>query len=229
MFTTERLAITSRMSDVRLLLELIKRLESDNPLVPDTAEVQMLRGLFFVHLYAILEFGFTTLIQSTLRKIHSFDVEHAHLKHVLHTVALDSLFTSYKAIGTKGKWGKRLELLNKMVSNDKTCFNDTVFSQDLQNVWVSEISKVFSCLGLDAPVVPEARLLGYVDEIVDKRNKVAHGRETPADVAAGMRSNDLEIRLQAISQTIYHIADSLEDYISNLLFVMVAHRETYRA
>ena len=56
MFAATLSEVRARLAEVRQFLDAIKELESDPP-APDSSEVRVMRGLFFVHLYAGLEYA----------------------------------------------------------------------------------------------------------------------------------------------------------------------------
>ena len=66
MFATQRRESSIRMNELRGLLDVIKLQESSDPQIPDPAEVLILRGLFYVHLYAVFEFSVNQAVQRFL-------------------------------------------------------------------------------------------------------------------------------------------------------------------
>jgi hypothetical protein len=55
MFEVERAASNERLQEVRLMHQLISEMESPDPLQPEPDRVLVLRGAFFVLLYAYFE------------------------------------------------------------------------------------------------------------------------------------------------------------------------------
>lgn len=226
MLHTQRAEAYQRLQEVRLTLDTIKSLESPNVLIPDPANVTILRGLFFVHLYAAFEFTVNKGTQAVLDQITALNVKYSHFSQNIYAVALDAAFTSTHST-PKSKWTKRLALLSAQFSNDTCAINSAAFSGDLQNVWYKTLVEVFECLGVLSLPVPDIRLKQYIDEIVEKRNSVAHGRESPIQASAGHRSPDLEKRYDAVSKTIDHIFDSFEDYLKHRIFIRQDQRAAY--
>ena len=218
-------AATLRFNEVRLLLNEIRRQESVPP-AADSETVAILRGLFYVHLYGAFEFAITAATQSLLQAISSVRVPYGHLEQVFYGVALDHRFSSLANRSQSGKWKGRRDLLSEQKSNDVCGVNDTIFSQDLQNIWHKTLVELFENLGIGGPVVPDVRFRGYIDEVVDKRNAVAHGRESPASVGT-KRSSELEARFDAVSSTATYVMDCLDRHLRDRAFVSAAHREMY--
>lgn len=227
MLSSARKSATVRINEVRVLLECIKRQEPSNPQETDTQDVLILRGLYYVHLYAAFEYSVNQGIQSFLQVVTTFKVKTTHLDLSLFSVALDGELTSLKNIGEKNKWQRRLEVFNRQNSQDELILSDMVFGDYLQNVWFKNLQQVFNCLNISSPVVPNPRFVFFIDEIVEKRNKVAHGRESPAVVGRGTRTPDLQIRLDAIAAVIQHIFDCYEQALTTYSFIAPQHRSNY--
>src|SRR5947199_4725474 len=90
--------VTGRFHEVDALLASISPLESADIKIPDTLEVRILRGLFFVHLYAAFEY---TIDQSFIRMaqhISSRNVAHSHLHRPIFSVAIDSHFSAIQGL-----------------------------------------------------------------------------------------------------------------------------------
>ena len=196
-------------------------------MVADTHEVLILRGLYYVHLYAAFEHSVNQGVQSFLKAVTNLRVSTAHFELPLFSVALDSQLSSLGDVGEAKKWGRRLDIFNRQNSEGKCVLNDTVFGLYLQNVWIENLQQVFNCLNIPDPVIPDPRLGPYVEEIVEKRNIVAHGRESPAIVGRGTRTPELKIRLDAIAEVVQHIFDCFEKGLTTRSFIAPQHRATY--
>lgn len=226
----------STLSDVRLvevqkLLAHIKSLESaaaDGDAVSGQA-ASMLRGLFYVSLYGALEYAVSLSVQILLQEITKVEVPYSHFEHLMHTIALDAEFQSLVDSGWTSKFPRRKQLLDKQVSADPCRLNDTVFHDQLQNLWFKTLKLVFEHLGITKTAVPEPRMQGYVDEIVNYRNEVAHGRSSASAVGRLISSSDLDQRLKAVREIIDYVMIVFDDYLANWEFVASAHRPLYQA
>lgn len=197
------------------------------PLQADTAEVLVLRGLFYVHLYATLEYSVNQAVERLLHAITDLKIKTAHFEPIFLSVALDPEFSSFSDSGKNNRWSKRISFLKKQSSADEAALNLGIFSIYLQNIWKENLLQIFECLFINAPIVPDPALGLYIDEIVNKRNAVAHGRESPARVGVGTRSSDLHIRLDAVSRIITHLIHCFEKHLTELNFVREDQRAQY--
>lgn len=225
-----RTEVSLRSSELREHLVLVRALESADPTVPDTNEVLILRGLYYVHLYSLIEYTINQAVVEALRFIKETSTPYNQLVEDFLPVALDPDFSSFSAVGRKGKnWDRRFSFIRKERSGDACSPNEAVLGYDLQNIWCETLEFVFKCFSISDPVVPDPRFRPFIDEIVNKRNAVAHGRETAARVGRGTRSPDLELRFQAVVDTCNYLLDRFDLYIANLEFVQVHARASIRA
>ena len=226
MLTAVKAEAASRLSEVFQLIEVIKRLETTPP-VPDPNEVKVLRGLFWVHLYAALEYAVSNGVQRLLQAIDTMNAPPAHFKPAFYSVALDPNFSALRNVGEDKRWVKRIELLNAQFSDSSSKINADIFGLYLQNVWVEKIEILFSCLGINQPIVPDPSYKAYIDELVSQRNGVAHGRMSALAVGSSRRSNELFIRYNAISATCTHFFDCLDQHYIDRGVILPLHRATY--
>lgn len=223
-----RAEVLTRFKELRAHLEVIKSLEIDDPLQGDPTEALVLRGLFYVHLYSILEFTINQAVQSSINSIRDCGPQFTEVTDRFLGIALDPEFMSLSG-STKKNWEKRRVLLDKLSSPQSCSLNDGVFYYDLQNIWYETLEMVFNCFGMVGAPVPDDSYRKYWDEIVEKRNSVAHGRETASRIGRGTRSPDLEIRLDAITRTCDHLLDRFELYLANYEFVKISARRAIKS
>jgi hypothetical protein len=220
----------ARLGEVQKLLAHIKKLEdtAEKEKDPVSAEnATILRGLFFVHLYGAFENSIALSVQVLLQEITKVGVSYSHFEHLLHVVALDPDFRSVADAGWQSKWSKRRELLQKQLSHTSCALNDTLFHDQIENVWYATLSNIFEYLCIPVPAVPDNRMRGYIDEIVNNRNAVAHGRLSPQTVGRLTTSAELAKRLDAITEVINHVVTSFDSYLTNREFVAIPHRPHY--
>ena len=224
----QRQEALSRLVEARLTLDLIIQSEATPP-ASDSPAVVALRGLFYVHIYACLEFSVNQAVQRVLTLISAYEIEYRHFSPRFQVVSMADGFMAIRDSGSKKKWKKRIEFVDRSSSEEKCAINTAVFSDDLQNIWVKTILDLFECLGIDADPLPNMEYAGHIDEIVEKRNAVAHGRKSASEVAAGNRSSVLKRKWEIVSETVEHIFNTLTDYIENHQFISAPSRAVYEA
>jgi len=225
-FEIDRTDIELRFREVRSLLSYIKTGESNETPPVDTEETKILRGLFFVHLYGAFEKSVNESIQAYLRALSSLGLVKKHAARAFWPTAFDPQFKSLHSTFSERQWKKRIVFLETISSDDMCQINDGAFSEQLQNVWKEKISDVISYLGLDEPAWQQADP-GYLDEVVNKRNQVAHGRSSPLLVGSSGRSEDLEVRFEAVYRILDALINCLEDAHQRFPYIGEEYRQEY--
>jgi hypothetical protein len=225
MFEAEQVSFAERMQEVRTLHQIISELESPDPLQADSTRVIILRGLFYVLLYAGFEFAVNQIVSATLREISSAAVETAKLERPVFTLALNQQLMSLESGLNNSKWERRLKLFEAQAETKPCVINDSVLSMYLQNIGRDSLEQVFSCFGITAQIVPMPRYFGYLDELVEKRRAVSHGRTRAEDAGRGYRSAELLKRLDAVTDVVAHLENTFTTYVSERMYIAAAHRQ----
>jgi hypothetical protein len=225
-----RTGVNARLAEARSMFGLLKVDEGSQPEIPRNDSISAtIRGMIYVSLYGALEYCVEQGVQGLLNFITASRVQNAHLAYSVNVVALDPFLTSVRNIGEKKKWPSRRALFEKMAASSVCTIPDTAFGTFLHNVHPSTIQEIFHCFGIDLPPTPEPRQIGYLQEIVDKRNAVAHGRDTATEVGEGQTVADLQLRMEAVYAECIYFLSALEEHASDLRFVRPRYRRVYRA
>lgn len=224
-----RATFSERMSEVRSVHALISSIETGIGLGQPTVELLSLRGLFFVHLYGAFEKAVNAGIEEFLRQVKATEVRYLHLSEGAFLYSLDTQFDSISAMQGKKGFEKRAAFIKQQFSPDPVDMPDTIFNMSLQNVGAGIYEDVFSWLNLGVhPFQGDlVSRRGYLDEIVEKRRKVAHGREAASVVGQGTRAPELLVRVEAITQCVEHLYGALEACVTTKSFVSAVHRASY--
>ena len=94
---------------------------------------------------------------------------------------------------------------------------DSTLASWLQNIWASTINELLDTFGVDSYRVT-GRDKFYVDEVVDKRNAVAHGRDSAMSVGERFRCSDLETRFNVVRTVAFQVVESFREYCENNQF-----------
>lgn len=228
MFSAQRSSFYQRLSEVRDILSLIHRGESsDITKTPDPTEVISLRGLFYVHMYSVLEHSVQAGISRGAQLISAANIPMNEYSPGLYMVALDPEFDGFTN-GSRGKqFDKRYAFLSTQASIDLRAINDNALSSIIQNIDLAVLRSVHNAFCLPNQPVPDPRYGMYINEIKENRNAVAHGRISAFDVGMRWRHDDLKVRFEAIEKTIDHYYDSFHEAIAKRLFVRADCRKKY--
>jgi hypothetical protein len=220
--------IDARFQEARNLLSFIKSQESTATPPVDSGYVKSMRGLFYVHLYGAFERSVNDSVSTFIRGTVDLEVNVQHITPHFLPVALDARFKSLQGTQGSGNWKKRLEFVGAMIATGTCSINDALFSEHLQNAWPQTLAAVATYLGIGTPAFEASDVLA-VDEVVDKRNAVAHGRASPAEIGASTRSGTLESRFDSTKAVLLRFMAHLEAGFDSLTCVRPEFRPLYQA
>ncbi len=214
-----------RFSEVQIHLNYIESIEPEGEASP---EVKILRGLYYVHLYSVLEKAINETIEQVILLIKSKNIKNLHFSTQFNVISLNSKMQSFKQCGYKEYFDRSSEVFESINSEDIFNINNTLFSQNLQNVWFKTIQDTIRSFGA-TPIQVEPRIRLTIDEIVNKRNAVAHGRESPTAVGERHRTIVLRTKTQEIQIVIEQVISTFEEYIINSDFLKPTYIHEYSA
>jgi RiboL-PSP-HEPN len=225
--TTVRQEAANRFQEAQSFLSAIKNLEEARRQHAD--EINVRKGLFLVLLYGAFEYSLTRTLTEATILINACRVEYGHMNETLYGLALDPQLTSLTApgAGRDSKWQRRAELFRKQACADPVVLFDGAFASELQNAWANTIQKMFYVFGIMQPALYNPRVKQYINEVVDKRNAVAHGRESAATTGQAYTTGSLQNLNDQLSKQTQYIFSVFENHISAKAFVKVAHQSLY--
>lgn len=220
--------IDARFQEARNLLSFIKSQESTATPPMDSGEVKSMRGLFYVHLYGAFERSANDSVSTFIRATVDLNVNVQHITPHFLPVALDARFKSLQSAQGNGSWKKRLEFVRAMIATSACSINDALFSEHLQNALPETLEAVAEYMGIGTPTFGASDVLA-VNEVVDKRNAVAHGRASPSEIGARTRSGTLENRLDSTKAVLSSFMAHMERGFDSLTCVRPEFRLLYQA
>ncbi len=203
----------------RVLLSLIKEQESSSTPPVDSDAVKMMRGLFYVNVYALLERSLNELFNGLLNAVTQLNIGAHHYVPTFLPVAMDGHFSALGDPFAKRRFAKRVDFAKVLHANEVLSINASIFESQLQSTKTSVVADILKSMGADSTQIESHPKRHYIDEISEKRNQVAHGRATAKDVGSTGRSSDLELRLEAARDFYEFLAQFLENFFNNQQFM----------
>ena len=208
MFGAARKQVALRIIEGRKLLSVAIALSSSQADIAATC-----RGLLFIQLYGAYEYAVTTAVQGALDEVQKHSLGYGQLRRGLLALVLDPKWRSAGQVGPKGLWDSRLALIEAM--NDTTPIvnlNNKLFPADGSHYRSQQLKTIERVFGIKSPILPESRLIGRIHELVEKRNAIAHGRNTAREVGAGFTNGDMESRITDTDAIAQHVIDAMENH-----------------
>lgn len=225
-FSAVRTITSSRFSEVQVYLNFITAEEPDNPTDTTSVQVKIIRGLFYVHLYAAIENSINELVQKSLLLINSKQVKNNHYTLRFNTISVLDKLHSLRDCSNKNFTNRSVALMQEIGSRNVRELNETAFSNQLQNIWMSTVLEVYDAFGIRNPIF-EPRVRATIDEIVDKRNAVAHGRESAQTIGERHRSDVLRQKLNIAQTFIIQVIDDFENFYDDKKFLKPVMKKHY--
>lgn len=217
---------SERFNEVQLLLNHISSSEPREVTTPVSLEVKIMKGLFYVHLYAAFEKTINEVVETALFLISSKEIKCSHLSPPLLSVALSDRIKSLKDGGYSKLLIKSAEMFSESCSKSVLQINETIFSTQLQNAWVQTITEVSVVLGINGFSF-EPRIRATIDEVVEKRNAVAHGRDRASSVGERYRAVVLRDKLEIISSAAHQFIIAVEEHCQGKKYIKPTLRRHY--
>lgn len=177
-----------------------------------------LKGLFFVHTYAIIEYTVYSAVNRTIQIINSDSLKLSDIKSVVLSLALSSKINSIKDVGRNKIWDKKRELFNELDINPSVEIDDTLMPTDGRNITTLQLNSIWNTFSIELPIVPRPELNSRVNEIAENRRSISHGRNKPEDV--GRRYTDDEIKKidEDVNEISNYIVNTFSDYCDRNLY-----------
>ncbi|WP_374480476.1 MAE_28990/MAE_18760 family HEPN-like nuclease [Zoogloea sp.] len=225
-FNAARRIATERFNEVLVYLNHITTLEPPAG-QPVPQEVKIMRGLFYVQLYGALEKATNDSLQNLLSKIGGLQPKNCHVTLPFNVISMSKQWKSLKDSGYKNALCRVREFFLAVEENKFHGIDESLFADIVQNIWAKTIDDIILALGITgfALSVSDRAL---VDELVEKRNAIAHGRESPSSIGERDRCEDLRRRLNQVQTLVTNLIDRFENYFNAREFVYAAHQAHYQ-
>ncbi|ESS56562.1 MAE_28990/MAE_18760 family HEPN-like nuclease [Kosakonia cowanii] len=216
-FENAQIEIRERFSEANSLLVYLRE-NGPEPLQPTSNNMKSLKGLWLVSIYSAVERSVNTTIEAALEVISSHENRSVDCIPALLSIIY---FNGIKSINECGK--------NKILDKSSSLFND-VFSEavmkvtenplaeNLQNVDANTISWVLGLFGAPNLSVSSAST-GRVNALRERRNAVAHGRESASEVGERYTLEELNNIYQASDEVVTAFFLILSDHCSNQYYL----------
>ena len=203
-----RTEVNARILVNKQILALLRTFEHLKPV-----EASVCKGLMFVHLYGVYEYAVHSAVQGVLAAVCADQLCPRDLHHKSLTLVLDPVFLSASAAGRQRSWKQRLDLVASFDSTTPLqSLDDNLFPADGSHYRIAQLETIWAIFGISVPVVPESRLLGRIEELVENRNAIAHGRRTPEEVGGRYSTSEIDKRIDDIEKIAFYLVTEMETH-----------------
>lgn len=177
------------------------------------------RGMFFVYAYGLYEKIIHKIIAETINILNNTSTPIDKCTYALYSLIFDKEFEGLHNVGNDHKWEKRWNISQIMVSNPNMNIRSDIFPTDGKNIRYRQLDSLAKSFGIKENILPSNSVGGYLEELVNNRNYVAHGNFTPKEIGRKYTKKDLLKICSVISDICSHTLNIYERYIVNQLYI----------
>ena len=151
---------------------------------------QTAKGLVFVQVYAVYEYTARAVTRLAITRIVSLGHSYSELRPSLLSLFLDPDLRSLRDSGPNKIWEARIKLLEQCISENTITPVDIV-PTDGTHYRHTHIQLILRTLGVRRTLTIRRRHLYQIDQLVENRNRIAHGDETAVDIGRRYSREDI--------------------------------------
>ncbi|MDR3562930.1 MAG: MAE_28990/MAE_18760 family HEPN-like nuclease [Negativicutes bacterium] len=201
MFLSLRSEVDARFQEVRSFFKATRNFHGD---LGSAA-----KGLAFVHIYSVYEYTVRTLIEAVIDSINACNHDMVDLTPSLLAFYLDPEITSLKDSSQAKKWTAREKIFERVFFSKAKLSTSTRPPSDGTHYRHTQLITILNVFGISRPPVRRKRHLYRIDEVVDNRNKIAHGQESASEIGRRYSRDD-----------IIHIITQIKSVCNTLIYLL---------
>jgi len=184
-------------------------------------------GLLMVYAYSALEYCVTRSVRQLSDLIGDYKVRAKDVSPSLMCLVYNPQIDAVRSSGKRTRISKRLELFGEICSPRVAQIHDEFLAPEMQNVWAKSIHDIFGIFGIRSDPMATKLSRARIDQLVDDRNAVAHGREPPEVIGSKYSIADVDTIIQWLATETAHIIECCKVYYEDRDFIASMHRGRY--
>jgi len=177
-----------------------------------------LRAHWLVSLYAAVERGVNAIVEASLSEIALAAPEHERCVPPLHSIIQYSKIQAVRDCANRRLFDSSVDLFVSAFSADSVVFDENPLSERLQNVDGGTIHWVMSLFGVPLPPIPASNL-GRLSNLRERRNAVAHGRESAVKVGERFSLDELATLYRVADEELARMSLAMRDFCTGSLYL----------
>lgn len=217
-FADASLEIRQRFTEAFQLLIHLEAMDSSRTGVPSATD-HALKGLFLVALYGAFERSANSIVEQAIAEISAHDTPSNRCNPAIFTVFHYPRVQSLRSCARDNVFEKSHELFTESSSELHISVNNNPLAEILMNVDGSTLINISRYFGVKNFTMDRTSL-GRLNNLRERRNAVAHGRESA--VTAGERFGYPELRTmyRVADQEIARFLDTMRKQCDEMLYIL---------
>lgn len=207
---TETLALTNYI-----------RLQSPEGTAPLDSVQKSMRGLWLVSLYAAFERSANAIVEAAIGEVASHGSRSIDCTPSIHSIIHFSKVQAVKDCGAQSIFDKSVTLFNAAFSGVPLTALDNPLAERMQNVDGNTLSWIAGLFGLEefSMNVPDK---GRLNTLRERRNAVAHGRESASEVGQRYSLEEMNNVYNAADRVSTEFLLAMREHCTERLYLRVA-------
>lgn len=209
-FENAQVEIRDRFSEANSLLLFLHE-NGPGPLKPTSNNIKSIKGLWLVSIYSAVERSVNTTIECALEVISSHENRSIDCIPSLHSIFHYRGVKSVNECSRNKIFDNSKSLFESVLSESVIKLTDNPLAESLQNVDANSMSWLLGLFGASNFSISPAST-GRVNSLRERRNAVAHGRESAAEVGERYTLEELSNIYNACDEVVTAFFLNLKDH-----------------
>lgn len=171
------------------------------------------KGMLFVQNYAVFEFVVVGVVRALIAEVNMRGIHCSAARAELLSLALDPELTSVSDTSKRKQWDRRFALLKKARSCQPIAIGPDLFPKDGSHFRPQQLETIWSIFGIPQPAFPAPRYRGHILELVETRNRIAHGGDSPDAVGSRFSVVDMRSRIMDTETICTYVVTAVSAYL----------------
>ncbi|AZL49642.1 hypothetical protein CWR52_23325 [Enterobacter sp. SGAir0187] len=218
-FENAQIEVRDRFAEANSLLIFLRE-NGPEPLQPTSDNIKSLKGLWIVSIYSAVERSVNAIIEAAIEVISGHNNRSIDCIASLHSIFHFSEIKSINECGKNKIFDKSISLFQATLSETVLRITDNPLAESLQNVDAKTMAWVLGLFGAPGFNISPASI-GRVNALRERRNAVAHGRESAAEVGERYSLEELTNIYNAADEAIMAFYLCLSEHCINQRYLKI--------
>lgn len=207
--------VLTRVAATRSFLRTIENHEVNTTTLGGDAASRTGKGLVFIQNYATYEYTVNQSVRALIDALNTRTIPLTQVRTELLALALHAEFESIIKGALKKTWESRSDLLRKTRSNLLSKVHDNLFPKDGSHYRAKQLETIWSIFGIPGPIVPEEKIRSHIEEMVENRNKIAHGVDSAESIGRRYTLAELSTTVDKNEALCSHIIAAISNHVKS--------------
>lgn len=183
--------------------------------LPISKIAALVRSSVYIWLSAALEIYVQEINTALLMEIEKRRIKIRNSNPVLLAISEYASFDALKDLRGLKMWAKRSEITVRGQSSDLLVFQEKITPVDGKTLRFEHMETIWRIFGFDGDCIPSHLHRMAMEDVAEKRNDLAHGRENPVSAGISMNTVDLNNLVKRYEEIGGHLLGACSTFLEN--------------